>query len=253
MGRIRFSEDEAREAVRSSRSVSEALRTLGYRVAGGNYRTLKKYIAIWGISTDHFDEDWSKRGTRIQTRIPLSHILVEHSTYSRTHLKERLLKEGLKLPRCELCLQDENWRGRRMSLILDHINGVGDDNRLENLRIVCPNCAATFDTHCGRKNLKLPTNRECARCGNTFTCGYASQRYCTRSCASRAPDPNRGIPRPERRKAERPPRAKLEREIAALGYAGTGRKYGVSDNAVRKWVLSYVRHDEVRANPSAVP
>jgi hypothetical protein len=39
-----------------------------------------------------------------------------------------------------------------MSLIIDHINGVGDDNRLENLQIVCPNCAATLDTHCGRKN-----------------------------------------------------------------------------------------------------
>jgi HNH endonuclease len=43
-----------------------------------------------------------------------------------------------------------------MALILDHINGVRDDNRLENLRIVCPHCAATFETHCGRKT-RVPT------------------------------------------------------------------------------------------------
>ena len=63
-----------------------------------------------------------------------------------------LFEEGLKERRCEMCGQDENWHGRTMSLILDHINGVPDDNRLENLRIVCPNCAATLETHCGRKN-----------------------------------------------------------------------------------------------------
>ena len=52
-----------------------------------------------------------------------------------------------------------------MSLILDHINGVADDNRLENLQIVCPNCAATLDTHCGRAN-RLPVgDRACLRCG----------------------------------------------------------------------------------------
>jgi hypothetical protein len=93
MRRVRFTEEAARRAVRESGSYSEALRKLGYRVAGGNYLTLKKYVALWGISTEHFNAHWSKRATRIQTRIPLTDILVENSTYSRTHLKERLYKE----------------------------------------------------------------------------------------------------------------------------------------------------------------
>jgi hypothetical protein len=71
-----------------------------------------------------------------------------------------------------------------MSLILDHINGVADDNRLENLRIVCPNCAATLDTHCGR-NTAMVDERTCARCGVDFRAKYGSQRYCSRECGSR--------------------------------------------------------------------
>jgi len=59
-----------------------------------------------------------------------------------------LYQEKLKNKVCELCGQDENWNGKKMSLILDHINGINNDNRLENLRIVCPNCNATLDTHC---------------------------------------------------------------------------------------------------------
>ena len=57
-------------------------------------------------------------------------------------------KEGIKKRKCELCGQGEEWNGKHMSLILDHINGNPNDNRLENLQIVCPNCNATLPTHC---------------------------------------------------------------------------------------------------------
>jgi hypothetical protein len=150
---VRFSEAELREAIDQSRSWAETLRRLGYRSGGGNWKTLQKYAALWGIDTDHFDPDAVRREFlhRAKTAIPLEEVLVENSTYHRGHVKRRLFAEGLKPRYCELCGQDEIWRGRRMALILDHINGMPDDNRLENLRIVCPNCAATFDTHCARR------------------------------------------------------------------------------------------------------
>ena len=71
-----------------------------------------------------------------------------------------------------------------MALILDHINGVPDDNRLENLQIVCPNCAATLDTHCGRKNRSEPPPRNCKRCGGHSCRNIGSQRYCSRACGA---------------------------------------------------------------------
>jgi hypothetical protein len=207
-----------------------------------NHRTLKKWAAIWEISVDHFDPDEARRrGARI-TAQPLSEILVEHSTYHRGHLKERLYATGVKSRICELCGQDDVWNGSPMSLILDHINGVADDNRLENLRIVCPNCAATLDTHCGRKMRINREPRSCRRCGEEFMPRYARQRYCSRDCGQRWVGREvLQVPRPERRKVDRPPYAELLAELEATSYVAVGRKYGVSDNAVRKWVRAYER------------
>jgi hypothetical protein len=169
----------------------------------------------------------------------LTEILVENSTYHRGHLKRRLYEEGVKPRECELCGQGERWRGATMALILDHINGVPTDNRLENLRIVCPNCAATFDTHCGRNRALERGPRLCLYCGKEFWPRYTSHRYCSRECGAHS-SPRPG-PRPATRKVQRPPHAVLLRELAQSSFVAVGRRYGVSDNAVRKWLRAYER------------
>jgi hypothetical protein len=243
----RYSRDEAVTAVASSRSFSEALRKLGMRPAGGNHATLKKYVEEWGLSTTHFDPAALRvehlRRLGASTRRPLHEILVEKSTYNRGCLKRRLYEERLKERLCELCGQDEVWRGRRMTLILDHINGVANDNRLENLRIVCPNCAATLDTHCGRNQ-----DRTCPVCRQTYRPKRYEQRYCSHACFAQS---NAGTPRPGQRKivthnghtrrVVRPPYRRLLQEIDETSYCAVGRKYRVSDNAIRKWVRQYER------------
>lgn len=199
---------------------------------------LRKYVRLWGLSTEHFDP--TIRRVRGPTRArPLDEILVDGSTYARGHLKRRLYEAGLKKRRCELCGQGEAWLGRRMSLILDHINGRADDHRLDNLRIVCPNCAATLDTHCGRN---LPRERRCKHCGNRFSPTAAQHHYCSKKCGQHSSSGH--APRPLSRKGERPPYERLKREIAESSYLAVGCKYGVSDNAVRKWIRWYEREAE---------
>jgi predicted small metal-binding protein len=203
--------------------------------SGNAWKILKKYADIWGIPTEHFDPHRHQRGAIPSRACPIENVLVEGSTYNRGHLKKRLFDEGLRQRRCELCGQGEDWRGAKMSLILDHVNGVGNDNRLENLRIVCPNCAATLDTHCGRVS-RLERLRTCGVCGIEFEARFAAQQFCSQRCGTRG---DRGVPHPETRKVDRPPYARLKREVAAMGWSAVGRRYGVSDNAVRKWVRWY--------------
>ena len=155
-------------------------------------------------------------------KIDISEILTECSLYNRTHLKNRLYKEGLKERKCEECGQDENWRGNKISLILDHINGISDDNRLENLRILCPNCNATLDTNCG-KNIKFKKNL-CIDCKKEI---LKSSKRCI-ECEHI-----------KQRKYERPNYEILIGEVKSMGYTKTGKKYNVSDNTIRKWLKYY--------------
>ena len=142
-----WQENNLKEIIKNSNSYIDSLKKLGFHNFGSSYNTLKKYIKKYNIDNSHFIEP-EEHIKNLNKEIDLSLVLTENSTYSRKALKKRLYKEGLKEKKCELCGQGEEWKGKKMSLILDHVNGRNNDNRLENLRIVCPNCNATLETHC---------------------------------------------------------------------------------------------------------
>ena len=236
---IPFSESDLRGAIGASLTWAGALRALGYAPKGSNYETVKRWAAIWEVSTDHFDPNAARSVASAGRAKPLAEVMVENSPYRRGQLKGRLFAVGLKERLCEMCGQGEIWHGRPMSLVLDHINGVSDDHRLENLRIVCANCAATLETHCGRN---LPRERTCPGCGEKFAPKQIRHRYCSQSCwGTIYSELKRGVPQPHLRRVERPSYEQLMEDVRTMSMLAVGRKYGVTDNAVRKWIRWYER------------
>lgn len=151
-----FSKAELEDAVKNSYCYSNLIDNLKKTKTGSYLRILKKYIILYGIDTSHFDPYKKNKEILFNSikKFPLEYWLVYGSKITSNSLKHKLYKAELKKRECEKCTQGEIWNGEKMSLILDHINGDPEDNRLPNLRILCPNCAATLPTHCrGYKRL----------------------------------------------------------------------------------------------------
>jgi hypothetical protein len=148
-GLTRWTDDDLRTAVASSPSVAAVLRALGLVAAGGNYQHVTREIARLGLDTAHFTGQGWNRGRSPSRARPLEEVLVAGRWTSSRDLRERLIRAGLKQRACELCGWAQGAADGRVPVELDHINGDHDDNRLENLRILCPNCHALQPTHRG--------------------------------------------------------------------------------------------------------
>lgn len=147
----RYTDDEIRRVVAEAVSIADALRRLGLVPRGANYRILQRRIRELGLNTEHFlGAGWRKGSRRpVVPARALAEILKVNSPYHTGTLKKRLLAEGYKERRCEDCgLID--WNGKPIPLELHHINGDSTDNRLENIRILCPNCHAQTPTYRGK-------------------------------------------------------------------------------------------------------
>lgn len=153
-GRVRratWTDEDLRRAVASSSSVAGVLRQLGLFAEGGNYDRARRQIRDLGLDTSHFTGQGWNVGLKFVPRPaqPLQEVLVANRWTSSHWLKMRLFEAGLKEPKCELCGWAERSADGRIPLELDHINGDRNDNRLNNLRILCPNCHSLQPTHRG--------------------------------------------------------------------------------------------------------
>ena len=256
-------------------SMNGLCNVLGLRGVKGYYDKIQRIIDKYGLSTSHFGSNdtlynsYSKRKLDGNGRfIPMSdeEFFVKDSNRHGSSIIKRLIKNGYKEYKCENCGINE-WDGKPLRLQVHHINGEHNDNRIENLQLLCPNCHTQTDTYAKsntakKKGFKI-TNRineilngvessfkpievekikertlppkekkYCKVCGKEIIGG--GKKYCSHSCADKASkkfdvDGNQ-----------------LKEDFQKLkSYCAVGRKYGVSDNAIKKRCKKLNIFDEI--------
>lgn len=221
------------EIYNKSNSVTEMLLYFGLKDHGNNYLTLKSRLEYENISYG----DLAKKGKEsTHKRISLfskknklrdEEIFIEGSNYNRGWLKKRIIENKLLKNECEICKIGTEWNGKELVLVLDHINGINNDNRLVNLRLVCPNCNSQLETFCGKHRKKI---YYCEKCGKEKR--TKESKKCRKCLNSEDKEYCRKV-------INRPGKEELSKMIGEISWCAIGREYGVSDNTVRKWAKKY--------------
>jgi hypothetical protein len=157
-----YSREEIAEAISKSNSISEAMRSMGLIPRGSNYEIFRKKVLSYGINTSHFDISERNRasalkGCRSKEQFIKDVLVKDGPGWTSHNLKHKLFKLDILKNECSECGLLPMWRGKKLVLHLDHINGDSRDNRMQNLRILCPNCHSQTETYCpGRKMGAVP-------------------------------------------------------------------------------------------------
>jgi hypothetical protein len=154
MRKIKYTKGLIEKISKESLSVRDMVDRLGLSISNGSIQMVYKLISKYEIDTSHF-----KNKKFIPIRKTNEEIFVSNSSTSRAVARKRILKENLIEYKCHNCGCDDQWMGKTMPLILDHINGINNDNRLENLRFLCSNCDSISDTY-KSKNIGIDRERE---------------------------------------------------------------------------------------------
>lgn len=217
----KITKEKLQKAILNSISIAEALKFLEMSISTGNYRSFHKYIKEYELDTNHFKGQSHLKG-KSRATFSLNEILVQNSNYAAiSTLKERLVNSNLLEYKCygENC-GISSWHNRKLSLQLDHINGIHNDHRLENLRFLCPNCHSQTETFAGKKLSQGEMSGK-----DYCKCGAVKRKESTmcRSCINAS-----------KFKIVWPSIVDLKNMVDEFGYSATARKLGVSATSVKK-------------------
>lgn len=223
----KYKPEDVEKIVQNCTSMKQLAEQLGYSKNGGTSRkTISKYCEYYNISLEHFINS----SKEIIKRNP-ENIFIKNSTATQATLRRWYEKGNYTEYKCSICGQEPFWNGKELTLTLDHINGDNTDDRLENLRWVCPNCDRQLDTFCS-KNMNYDIRKHkkqisyCKMCGKEIS---LNATYCNRC---------RGL---QDRTVERPSTEDLKQILLNNNgnFTAVGRIFGVKDNTIRKWCKSY--------------
>lgn len=213
-----YSKEELIKIAINSNSWRDFSRKLGYNCNSGTLQsTIKKRIKEFNIDVSHFSSVRKKAIKR-----DVNNIFVENSTATQATLRRWYLKEKNVSYTCSICGLEPIWNDKPLSLILDHINGINNDDRLENLRWVCPNC-----------NMQLPTTNRRKKSGKRYYCIECGTEVSTKK-AERCIKCSLNF---YKKNIEELPitREELKQLIRVQSFVQIGKIFNVSDNTIRKW------------------
>lgn len=211
-------------AVQASKSLSAVARDLGLVATGGSTVGIKRRIKELNLDISHFDAGKSSPRTGGQ---PLAddRLFCIDSTATRGVVKRHIIKRNLIEYRCSECGLQHKWNDKPLSLELDHINGIYNDHRLENLRFLCPNCHSQTPTHGnkgGKRFYRVESSRKQKRC---LDCGVPITLISNRC----TPCAHMGLER-----INWPSQEELEKLIWKFPTSKLAKELGVSDKAIEK-------------------
>ena len=247
MTKYRYSDADFAEAIKTSISIRGALIKLGVAPHGGSYKTFNLRLLKLGVDASHFLGEAHLKGknnTHVK-KLSMSDILMPNSSrVLNTSLKQRIIDAGLLKNECSnpKCSIKNDWLGEPIVLHVDHINGDHFDHRIENLRLLCPNCHSQTATYCSKNNgINQPKIRKsefiaqpdhtCESCGDVLIRG--DSKNC-RTCYNRNRKLLRNYTQPT--KIVWPTIEELLKKLETISHLALAKELGVSDNAIRKHI-----------------
>lgn len=213
MGHIKYNKEMIQDAVNKSKSWANVARLLNRKPSTGSQSYIKKVAIKLGVNFDHFTGCSHNKGKFFPKKDAMEYCFYGSGIAS-GKLRQNLIRDGYKKYECEICKLTE-WNGFPIPLELDHIDSDHENNTYENLQILCPNC------HAIETDKRRPKKKEQIRKRKEKIINIKKND------------------RSHLRKVTRPSYEDLISMVNDIGYCATGRIYGVSDNAIRKWIKRY--------------